>query len=118
MVPVKITSRKVLLEPKTDEDAKKLKDFRTMIYEKLKIEPNQHYQFHISLTYRLHEVSDSTRTELDAYLETLNKEYLKQLKPLHIRQAVLMAFNDMAEFHNIETGRDKLGVCQARSVIE
>ena len=117
MVPVKITSRKVLLEPKTDEDAEKLKDFRAMLYEKLKIEPNGNYQFHVSLTYRLYELSEDQRAELDAYLETLNEEYLKQLKPLHVKHAELMAFNDMAEFRNIERGRDCLGVCQTKKEI-
>jgi len=106
---VKITSRKIHLQPKTKEDNLKLKLFRKKICEKLKIKLSDSYIFHISLTYRLFDLTVDEKEKLNSFLDTLNSKYINKFSDIDIDIANLAIFNDMSEYRKLLMGRKKLG---------
>ncbi len=115
MKPKKITSRKIVLTPASRDDERKLHDFRNKVYKTLHIEPDPRYQFHISLTYRLHALNDKDQVAMDVFLDSINARYLTLLPTVVVKTAELVAFNDMADYRNIELGRHNLGVSEPES---
>lgn len=109
MKPIKITSTKIMLSPKTEEDRLTLDNFRKKVYDKLNLLFNESYKFHISLTYKLIELSENEKNELGLYLDTLNKKYLDKISDIKIDIANLVVFNDMSEFRKLSKGRENLG---------
>ncbi len=110
MVPKKIKAKKIVLEPKTDLDAKKLSEFRSFVASKIGIQLPNNYTFHISLAYQLKELNEKETEEMDKFLEILNNKYLHLLNEINVNKAYFVLFNDMYAYGLIENGRLNLGV--------
>lgn len=115
MIPKKIKAKKIVLEPKTAEDAKKLADFRAFVAMKTGIQLPKSYTFHISLAYQLMELTEQESLKMDQFLNYLDQKYLHLIKEIDVKKADFVLFNDMYAYGLFEKGRSQLGItkCQA-----
>lgn len=109
MTPVAIKPKRVQLQPKTEEDAEKLRVFREAVSKKIGFALNPNYTFHISLSYQLQELNDSEKAEMDEFMEQLNEKYLSSFGDVNVNLAHFTLFNDMSAFGLYHEGREKLG---------
>ena len=116
MIPKKIKAKKIVLEPKTEADAKKLADFRALVAEKTGIQLPTDYTFHISLAYQLMELTERESSEMDKFLIYLNQKYLHLIEEIDVKKADFVLFNDMYAYGLFENGRSLLGVAKYQAI--
>jgi hypothetical protein len=101
-----ITDRKVRIEPKTEEDKRKLDKFRFKVANGINIPFDDSYQFHISLTYQLFHRTESEKNQIGNFLNNLNEKYLNSFGSFNIDIVDLVIFDSMKEFKNITMVRE------------
>lgn len=109
LIPVEIKAKQILLKPKTKQDELKLNAFRSNLEEKLKIKLNPNYNFHISLSYQLEQLSTLEQLQIDELLEIVNDKYLRSIGTINVNKPILAVFNDMYEYRLLSKGRKGLG---------
>lgn len=117
MKAVRITAKKIVLEPKTKTDKETLNAFRKKVYRSLNIEMEENYQFHISLAYRLNRLTQEELNSRNTTLKRINQTFISEFGDVTIDSAHLVAFNDMSCFRRISEGRANLGnYCETEMV--
>ncbi len=110
MIPKKIKAKKIVLEPKTEVDAKKLSDFREFVANRTGIQLPENYTFHISLAYQLMELDEKEKEEMDRFLQSINQKYLHLIQEINVDKVDFVLFNDMYAYGFLENGRKELGI--------
>lgn len=114
MVPKKIKAKKIVLEPKTELDAKKLSNFREFVATRTGIQLPENYTFHISLAYQLMELDEQEKKEMDQFLQSINQKYLHLIQEINVHKVDFVLFNDMYAYDFLENGRAKLGITKQK----
>lgn len=93
------------LRPADGETMDELKDFRNAVAEKLGVKKPGHetYGFHITLAYRLFDLTDGEQNLIATTVNRLNKEYAIAEKRIEFAEPELCFYKDMSRFNSAYT---------------
>lgn len=97
-----------VLSPFDEETRKALRKYRDEVSEKTGIRADNHdsYTFHITLFYRLQELTSNEEAEMAIVLSKINKRLKEKIESFYVGLPQFTIFNDMNEFHGDLSKRD------------